>query len=336
MYAIVSRDKQKRAEIADTSNGAQLILRNDGEQSPHFAGHLDEMFICSFGRPWCSEFVRLEDVQIISESDLIRVQGKMEALTFTLELTFDEHHLLKINVTWDNRTDQMLCDVAAGLGFVLPKQSKEMVTIPHMIYNNNPSADPSRVVPRLGLGPDKGFICEEHRLPIPCVNVEWTEAAEARFFSLFSVPAYIETPDGVVHYGSLGAIQEEQRIMLAAMSGVLMFNGEKDMYYVGKNKTGPYHGGYLDIAPGFSFTKQYALDWGAVAHQGQGFREIVRKGLELFAPIGAKPHSLEEMIQLKKNALDDRWRTNEHGAAGYVKFSDSNEFGNVSTRPLHY
>lgn len=336
MYAIVSRDKQKRAEIAGTGKGTQLVLRTDGEKSPHFAGLLDEMFICSFGRPWRSEFVRLEDVQITSESDLIRIHGEMEALTFSMELAFDEHHLLKINATWENRTDQTLRDVAAGLLFVLPKWSKEIITIPHMIYNNNPSADPSRVVPRLGLGPDKGFICEEHRLPIPCVNVEWTEAAEARFISLFSVPVYMESVDGVVHYGSLGAIQEEHRTTLAAMSGVLMFNGEKDMYYVGKNKTGPYNGGYVDVTPGFSLTKQYALDWGAVAHPGQGFREIVRKGMELFAPIGAKPHSLEEMIQLKKNALDDRWRTDELGAAGYVKFSDSNEFGNVSKRPLHY
>jgi hypothetical protein len=336
LYAIVSRDKQKRAEIAGTGKGTQLVLRSDGEKSPHFAGLLDEMFICSFGRPWRSEFVRLEDVQITSESDLIRIHGEMEALTFSMELAFDEHHLLKINATWENRTDQTLRDVAAGLLFVLPKWSKEIITIPHMIYNNNPSADPSRVVPRLGIGPDKGFICEEHRLPIPCVNVEWTEAVEARFISLFSVPAYMESVDGVVHYGSLGAIQEEHRTTLAAMSGVLMFNGEKDMYYVGKNKTGPYHGGYVDVTPGFSLTKQYALDWGAVANPGQGFREIVRKGMELFAPVGAKPLALEEMIRLKKNALDDRWRTGEHGAAGYVKFSDSNEFGNVSKRPLHY
>ncbi|MDF2646010.1 MAG: hypothetical protein K0Q73_1815 [Paenibacillus sp.] len=336
MYAIISRDKQKRAEIAGTSKGIQLTLRSDGEQSPNFTGQLDEMLICSFGRPWRSDFVRLEDVQIISESDLIRICGKMEALTFTMELAFDEHHLLKINATWENRTDRTLHDVATGFLFVLPRWSKEIITIPHMIYNNNPSADPSRVVPRLGLGPDKGFICEEHRLPIPCVNVEWSEAAEARFISLFSVPAYMESADGVMHYGSLGAIQEEDRIMLAAMSGVLMFNGEKDMYYMGKNKTGPYNSGYVDITPGFSLTKQYALDWGVVAHPGQGFREIVRKGMELFAPVGAKPLTLEEMIRLKKNALDDRWRTGENGAAGYVKFSDSNEFGNVSKRPLHY
>lgn len=336
MYTIVSRDKQKRAAITRTPKGIQLILQNKGEQSPHFSGYLNEMLSFSTGRPWRSDFVGLEGVQITAGPNLIRFRGSLKALTFTMELTFDEHHVLKMNATWKNLTHGILRDVAIGLHFALPKMSNEMVTIPHLIYNNNPSSDPSRVVPRLGLGKDKGLICEEHRLPIPCVNVAWNDAAEARFFSLFSLPAYKETADGVVHYGSLGAVQEEQRMILAAMSGVLMFNGEKDMYYVGKNKTAPYLGGYLDFISGFSLTKEYALDWGSVAHPGQGFREIVRKGIELYAPKGANPHSLEEMIQLKKNAMDDRWRTNEFGAAGYVKFTDSNDFGNASNRPLHY
>jgi hypothetical protein len=336
VYAIVSRNKQKRAELAVTVAGIQLSLCSEGEFTPYLLGNMNEMLTYSAGKPWRSEYVPLEDAQITSESDTIRIHGTLDALTFTIDLLFDEHHVLKMHVTWENQTDRILHDVAVGLQFVLPKRDKEMVTIPHMIYNNNPSSDPLRVVPRLGTGQDKGFICEEHRLPIPCVNMEWAEDNETRFFSLFSVPAYLETPEGVVHYGSMGAIQEEHRSVLTAMSGVLMFNGEKDVRYMGKSKTEPCSGGYLDFAPGFALVKEYALDWGKASLPGRGFREIVRAGLELFKPVGAKPLSPEEIIRLKMNALDDRWRTNEQGAAGYVKFSDSNAFGNASKHPLHY
>ncbi|MBD0378647.1 hypothetical protein [Paenibacillus sedimenti] len=341
MYAIVSRNERRRAEIAITQEGMQLTMRNAGERTPFFTGLLQEMFCYSAGRPWHTVTPGLKDTQIYAQSGLIRICGALEGLHVTLSLAFDEHHLLRMDVSWENRTDCMLNEVAVGLLFTLPKRGKEKVTIPHMIYNNNPSSDPNRVVPRLGVGSGKGFICEEHRLPIPCVNVEWADPVDpaetgARYFTMFSIPNYVETADGTVHYGSLGAIQEESRFVAAALSGVLMFNGEKDTYYVAKNKTEPYHGGYLDFAPGYTLTKSYALDWGFVSRPGHAYREIVRKGMELYAPEGKKPLSLEELVRLKTNALDDRWRTDGNGAAGYVKFTDSNPFGNVSKHPLHY
>lgn len=336
MYAIVSRNQQKRVELTVERDGIRLLLRSGRERSPYFAADVQEMLTFSAGKPWRHACVRLEEAQVSGEAGALRVFGKLEALCFAMELAFDEHHVLKLTATWENRTDRTLRDVAAGLLFPLPGRSKETVTIPHMIYNNNPSSDPDRVVPRLGAGPGKGFICEEHRLPIPCVNVEWKEEAAARYFSLFSIPSHLELPDGTVHYGSLGAICEERGIVLAAMSGVLMFNGEKDVAYIAKSTTQPYDGGYLDFAPGFSLTKEYALDWGNAVRPGHGFREIVRQGLALFAPEGAKPLAPDEIIRLKTNALDDRWRTSERGAAGYVKFTDSNAFGNISKRPLHY
>ncbi|UJF35601.1 hypothetical protein [Paenibacillus hexagrammi] len=164
-------------------------------------------------------------------------------------------------------------------------------------------------------------------MPIPCVNVEWVETKEisgqdaqelhaetgARYFSLYSIPDYLEASDGTVHYGSLGAIQEEGVLIAAAMSGVLMFNGEKDTYYIAKNRTETYQGGYLDFAEGFTLSKSYALDWGTLSHSGHAYRELVGKAVELFAPEGKKPLLLEEMIRLKTYALDDRWRTGGKG-----------------------
>jgi len=336
MPLIVSRNGHRRAEIAESPGGVRIALCSGGASAPFFAARLDEMLTCSIGKPWRFEVGRLRQARLSSGAAAVLVQGDVGELGVELEFSFDEHDVLRLRATWTNCSDRALRDVAAGVLFPLPRRDGEIVTIPHMIYNNNPSSDPERIVPRLGVGPGQGFLCEEHRLPIPCVNVEWKEGGQGRYFSLYSIPDYVESGDGVVHYGSLGMIQEDERSVPAAMSGVLMFNGEKDVYYVGKSKTDNYEGGYLDFAPGFALTKRYALDWGDVSRPGHGFREIVRQGLKLFRPAGAKPFSTDEIIALKTAALDDRWRTDSRGAAGYVKFSDSNAFGNVSKRPLHY
>jgi hypothetical protein len=336
VHAISSRDRRKRAELKAAKEGWTLLLHNEGENSPYYQGCLQEMLLYSEGRPWQMQAEPPANVEVTAYADRLCISGALRSLDFAMELAFDEHQLLKLKVSWTNGTVNTIREAAVGLLLPLPRRTKEIVTIPHMLYNNNPSSDPERVVPRLGVGEGRGFICEEHRLPIPCVNLEWTEDSGSRFFSFFSEPDYLETPEGTVHYGSLGAIQEDERNVVTALSGVLMFNGEKDRLCISKNKTDSYTGGYLDFPPGFTLSKEYALDWGIVGVPGRGFREIVRKGQQLLAPEGAAPLTLDAMIRLKTNALDDRWRTDATGAAGYVKFSDSNAFGNVSKHPLHY
>ncbi|MBW7460704.1 hypothetical protein K0U00_42230, partial [Paenibacillus sepulcri] len=254
-------------------------------------------------------------------------------LDVTVELSFGLHRVLHLIVNWTNRSGKLLADTAVGIVFELPEREKENITIPHMIYNNNPSSDPRRIVPKLGA--EEGFICEEHRLPIPCVNVEWTEKEESSYISLFSEPSLAYTEEGDGNYGSLGVLRDDGHTAITAMSGVLMFNGGKDIYYVGKSKTEPYSGGYLDFPAEYSLSKHYMLDWGRLPQTGWGFREAVRKGWQLFEPQGASPLTLDEIIRLKTNALDDRWRSSE-GAAGYIKFNDSNDFGKVNRHPLHF
>ncbi|MEI7025584.1 hypothetical protein [Paenibacillus sp. y28] len=340
MYAVVSRNQQKRVELTIQPEQIRLSLKQAGEASPYFTANLQDMLSYSTGRPWRLERRRLEEVRVTSQEDSLLLTGKLAELTFRLQLSFDEHHVLRVKAAWDNRTARLVTDAAVGIVFPLQHGSKETVTIPHMIYNNNPSSDPDRIVPRLGAGPGRGFICEEHRLPIPGVNVEWTgDGQETRYLSLFAVPSFVELADGTVQYGSLGAVESDDvdpELVLAAMSGVLMFNGEHDVYCIAKNITERCDKGYLDFPPGFSLSKELALDWGHAEGRGRGFREIVRTGHKLFEPEGAKPLSLEELIRLKSAAMDDRWRTNAQGAAGYIKFSDSNVFGNVSKHPLHY
>ncbi|WP_159884893.1 hypothetical protein [Paenibacillus puerhi] len=343
-YIIYSTDKRKAAELAPEQGGVRFSLSEEGVVIPVFSGYLHDMLTFSEGKPWRVENVQLDSVRITQEEGetggILRLQAVLkDRLAFSMKLAFDENQLLRLEAVWNNLAEGMLTDLAVGLLFRLPKRGSEIVTIPHMIYNNNPSSDPSRIVPRLGVGPHRGSIFEEHRLPVPCVNVEWKEPEHeggSRYISLFSLPCYEESAEGKVHYGSLGAIEEETSTTAVALSGAVMLNGEKDVICIAKSTTSSYAGGYVSLAPGAALTKSYAIDMGGPERSGRAFREIVRQGLRLYRPEGAKPLTLDEMIRLKTNALDDRWRAGANGEAGYVKFSDSNGFGNVSKHPPHY
>lgn len=333
VHTIQSLNGSKMADCAETPDGIRLLLREKGEASPYYSGTLDRMLLASLGKPWKEEPVRLLNPRVEADSSAIRLSGFISQFAVTIELFFDKHHMLNVKADWTNRSGELLTDAAVGLVFELGSREDEKITIPHMIYNNNPSSDPDRIVPKLG--DNEGFVCEEHRLPIPCVNAEWKEGEGAGFLSLFSIPAFTETEEGAVQYGALGVLRKSGQSTLAATSGTVLFNGQKDIYYVGKSKTAPYSGGYVNVDPGRTLSRHFALDWGRLEKPGWGFREIVRKGWQLFEPAGAKPWSMEEIIRLKTNAMDDRWRSSD-GAAGYVKFNDSNAFGKLNRAPFHF
>jgi len=334
-YTLFALDGQQRVEATATPDSVRLVLRHADETEPYFDGSLQRLLTCSEGRPWQFDVTRFSLESVVEESGELRIAGTLGPLHVRVSLSFGRHDLLYIKVLWENRTDRTLSDAAVGVMLELPERAAEIATIPHMIYNNNPSADPERIVPRLGVGPGKGFICEEHRLPIPCVNVEWPGRAATNYLTLFAIPSYVESEDGKVNYFSLGAVRDGGVSTIVSLSGVLMFNGEKDVVYVGKSKTEPYDGGYVDVPPGSSLSKEYALDWGTAERSGLGFRKAVEKGIALFDPQGAKPLTVHDMIRLKTNAMDDRWREAD-GAAGYVKFNDSNAFGSASRHPPHF
>lgn len=340
-YRIVSPVSNNRAEVSPTNGEIRIRLYSGADElateRPYFEGNLSRMLVGSIGRPWRADPLTAADTRIEPQGDALRIRVEADPWSVGLELSFDAEGLLRIGASWTNRTDRTLHDAAVGIEWELGTRDKEIVTIPHMIYNNNPSADPARIVPRLGVGEGKGFLCEEHRLPIPCVNSEWREKDGCRrYLSFYSLPDYVESPDGTVCYGSMGAYRRDGRTTIAAMSGVLMFNGEKDVVYVTKNKTAPYDGGYTDFPPGFVLSKTYVLDWGTLAEPGRAFVQVVRRAVGLYRPQGASPHTVDEIVRLKSAAMDDRWR--EAGAAaGYVKFNDTNDFGLVSKKHgLHY
>ncbi|WJH33833.1 hypothetical protein N6H14_28180 [Paenibacillus sp. CC-CFT747] len=230
--------------IEVTERGGKIGLRLGIADQPvsFYEGTLSSILRFSTGRPWRADRMAIleQKAEQLENGILLSIQG--DSLKVRIEVTFDTDGFLRLETAWTNTSGRMLADASVGLEWELDSHDQEMITIPHMIYNNNPSADPDRLVPHLCVGEGKGLLCEEHRLPIPCVNVEWQEGQGHRFLSFFSLPSYVETTDGVVHYGSLGAYQRNGQTTIAAMSGVLMFNGEKDIVYVSKSKIAPYEG----------------------------------------------------------------------------------------------
>ncbi|MEQ7127764.1 hypothetical protein ABN034_25040 [Actinopolymorpha sp. B11F2] len=317
-WRLVDRRAEKVVELVESGGDVAVTYAWTGDAQPIFAGTLGDMLTVSTGRPWRFHHPGVSRPDVRGDRDALVVSGAVGDLDVRMAWRFDGD-LLRVDVTWRNSEDATLADVAAGLVLELAGRTGERITIPGVVYNDNPSADPARDVPRIGRTPGGGFVCEEHRLPIPAVNVEWVGRDGLRYLSVHVLPSYVEDAEGRVHYGSLGVRRTPAGASIVALSGVVMFGGQPDIAYVHKGATSPYDGGYLDFQSGFTLRKRYAFDWGSVERRGHGFRRLVKRSLPLHRPGGSRPHSLERLIQLKTQAMDARW-TEHRDQAGYLKF----------------
>ncbi|MGW8949521.1 hypothetical protein [Streptomyces sp. NPDC055709] len=291
----------------------------DDHEEPFFAGELGAMLVVSTGRPWRFAFPGVRGAEVSRTDDRLTMSCAVGPLTAEIAFAFDDG-LLRAEVTWWNppNSASAVTDAAVGLVLELPRSSADMVTLPQVLHRDNPSSDPARTVPRLTAGAARGsgttdgsaVVVEEHRLPVPCAHTEWQADDGPRYVSLFSCAP---------GEGSLGAAVHDDRLSLAAMSGTVMFNGTADICYAHKGVTAPYEDGYRELAPGQALTTRHAIDWGRPRRAGHGFRDMVHRGLRLYAPAGARPLSLDEIVHYKTLAMDRRWY-DARGAAGFLKF----------------
>ncbi|WP_427890636.1 hypothetical protein ACQHIV_00785 [Kribbella sp. GL6] len=329
MPALTSGPRQ--AELRRTPDGVVLRL-GLADGTPYLERPLAELLTYSAGRPWQLEAPQPDGWWSSRRAGEHRAGFRTGPLAVELRLSFDSSDRLDLEVRWRNTSQHRIADLAVGLLLDPGRGQDSRLTIPGLIYNDNPSADPLRAVPRIGHTPGGGFVAEEDRLPIPGINLEWRAGRDRRWLSLFSRPRARRSADGQVRYGSLGVIRQEGPV-IAALSGVLMFDGKQDVRYVGKAETSATDDGYLMLRPGEVFTQQLVLDWGPLEVRGHAFRQLVRTGRELFTSPGASGLPVAESIALKTVALDNRWY--QSGAvAGYTKFSDIP--GNGPVKPAHF
>lgn len=292
---------------------------------------VDKLLSYSIGKPWNIDGLKW-DINIGTEGDSIITtcfDGRVKA---SLECKVVAGYL-EILVSFANKTSTEMVDFSGS--FTLPVLSEEAckVTIPHLIYNDNPSADPQRIVPHVGTKIDGGIIVEEHRLPIPAVNVEWKEKGSYPFLTLCSVPEVREGYDR--EYWSLGVIHKAEGECITALTGPLMFNGMKDVVYGGRCTPLSYFEGYKTLRPGEKISRRYRLDWGYSAGEGKGFRSIVSTGFHTFKPQAESREDYRSMIQYKLNVADSRYYS-DGPICGYKTFGDANSFKNISARPEYF
>ncbi|WP_165553104.1 hypothetical protein [Kribbella speibonae] len=330
MPALTSGSRQ--ASLRRTPDGVVLELGlADGPL--YLERPLGDLLTCSAGRPWQPSPLTSPDGWWISRRPGEHRAGcRTGPLAVEVRLAFDDGDRLDVELRWRNTSKQRVADLAVGLLLDLGRAKDSQLTVPGLIYNDNPSADPARAVPRIGPTPGGGFVAEEDRLPIPGVNLEWRDGRERRWLTVFSRPQARRSGDGQVRYGSLGAIRQDGPV-IAALSGVLMFDGKQDVRYVSKAETETTDDGYLTLRPGEVYTQHLVLDWGPQELRGHAFRHLVESARTLFTAASARGLALDELISLKTVALDNRWYQSGT-VAGYTKFSDIP--GNGPRKPRHF
>ncbi|MBE6627187.1 MAG: hypothetical protein E7628_08440 [Ruminococcaceae bacterium] len=294
---------------------------------------LDTLIFASACRPW--EICYCFSIGEISISGAaITIHFSSEKLRGKIEFSFDESGFASVKAAVTNNSGEVIDLFTFGLTFKTSAPSAQKVTIPHLIYNDNPSADPSRTVAHIGKAEGLGVIAEEHRLPIPAVNLEWNESISSSYITVLSVPQVVTGAD--CDYWAIGALygNEGKAHTIVATSGPLMFNGMKDVVYGGQGMPLPYERGYRVFLPGETLTKTFLIDTGETK-EGRGFRHLVDMGYVALKPQNKPAHTFSEMIGYKKSVVDSRYRK-ESWASGYSCFGNANDFGNFSDRPDYF
>jgi hypothetical protein len=325
----------RTAELARTPAGIVLRLGLTGEAVPFVDKPLADLLTSSIGSPWQFRPVQPAGWWISRRrAGEHRASCRSGPLAVEVGLSFDDASRLAIEVLWRNAGHRRLVELAVGVLLDLGRLTDSNITLPGLIYNDNPSADPARPVPRVGPTPGGGFIAEEDRLPIPGANLEWREGKGRRQLSLFTIPEPRRSVGGTVRYSSLGVVRRDGPV-IAALSGVLMFDGKQDVRYVSKAETEATDDGYLTLPPGAVHTQRLVLDWGPLEQRGHAFRQFVRTGRSLFTEAGARPLGLDEIIDYKTAALDNRWYADGE-VAGHTKFSEVKDNGPAKARHFLY
>ena len=276
----------------------------------------------SLSRPWDYRPLDLIEAGHEASEGVLNVLGRSDRFEVRARMSLRDD-ALHVDCAWTALTDMK----DAGVAFVIDHQmTGEKVTLPMSIYNDNPSMDPEKVAPHFSGKAGASYVAEESRYPIPCAHVEWKENEGSRYVSLFTMPEHGATQWslGVHRAGSHG-------IELMAASGSVSFNGTKDENYGHKNTSAHVESGYLELAAGDVITKSFVIRFDVPTHEGHGFRDIVRTGFELFKPKSSPVLSVDEMVSLKTEALNERWY-DDGKVAGFLCVAPDN----IYLRPPYF
>lgn len=289
----------------------------------------------SLTRPWAiSENPRpLEIISIESSGDKLKVVARSPLFEIIDRFSFQGGFLV-VHRRWQCLAPRAVENLAVGTALCAGNGAAQHITIPHVLYNNNPSAAAERLVPRLSEIDAEALIVEEHRLPIPGVNVEWREHDRNLSLTMLVRPTVSPSPGfGEPECGSMGVILRPPGVELISLSGVVAFDGTKDQVYGAQNRSMPRQAeGYLSLEPGQTLEKTVYIALTSESVEGRGFRTLVSMAWKVLRPQARPLFGINKTIDLKLNALRGRWREQDD-RRGFIYLPEPGKPGNVYNRP---
>jgi hypothetical protein len=171
----------------------------------------------------------------------------------------------------------------------LPLGTDQRMLMPGVLYNNNPATSITSGT-KLSTSPGGLGLYEEHRLPVPMVNVESLVKGCRNYGSLVATPSKIpQGHKGDDHWWSMGLEYGQGYVDLLSVSGPVATNGMKSQVYGHLGGFDPYDDAYLDVQGPVVFKKTLYLDLGAGIKSGYAFRETLWKSYNVFRPVQT-PH----------------------------------------------
>ncbi|OGV77845.1 MAG: hypothetical protein A3K19_18655 [Lentisphaerae bacterium RIFOXYB12_FULL_65_16] len=311
--SLVLRSADGRTQLAVSVGtiDATLELVRMGGQRRSLRFDLSRLLPVSTTRPWAFRPQSFLSVSATERDGTLSLLGRNTRFETSVRLRFDGP-VLSLDLHWACIAPDPVENAAVAVCLDLTADSANArVTMPHILYNDNPSADPDRVVPHFGTQPEACLVCEETRFPIPGVNVEWLDGNAPICVSLLTIPG------GDSDAWSLGCVRTDAGLQLLCASGVLALNNQKDTTYGAQCRPMPLTAGYRRLANGDVLVKRIALELAEPAAIGQGFRNLVTLGYEALQPHTTPCLPLERVIELKTHALWNRWHEDAHGC-GFI------------------
>ncbi|MEW6358061.1 MAG: hypothetical protein AB1696_17130 [Planctomycetota bacterium] len=266
-----------------------------------------------------SECAQLDRDRLLLKADL-RLGRDWQILD---EISF-ESGLIRIGRRWIYLCEEDQPGVHLCLGVRIHPGGDLRIMLPGINYNNNPNADPNRVVPRFSNDLPTWGLYEEHRFPIPLVHFEYAKRGRRVRTSLISMPCPVE--HGMENqWWTLGAKIGHDHVDLLATSGLVGTNGKFGAIYGKQNAIETYGDPSLRVPGKAELAKTVYLDLGEEQSPGYGFTRTVWAAWDLLQPGAELRHSSAEVIRLKTRAAKGRYH--EDGVvAGFLCLPEKNVY----------
>jgi hypothetical protein len=265
------------------------------------------------------DFKALKLQMIDPDHVLATSEGSIEGQRWEFQDLYSfEHGAVKVVRRWRHVGSESQSPITLVTAVRVPAQDDPRVVFPGILYNGNLGAYPAMPVPQLAFVPDAKALYEEHRFPVPFVNVESTIAGERSYASLLTIPSKVpQGHRGEDQWWSLGLERRwDGTVDLLNVSGAVMTNGLPGTVYGHRNGFDPYDQAYLDVQGEATFEKSFYIDYGISPRIGYAFRQTVWKAYAIFQPTGTPHISLQEAMDLKLQRVRAVYYRGADGAAG--------------------